>query len=226
MGQLSGGTAFKLPKKTSLASLAFEEIERLILDGVLKPGEQVNEKALSDQNGLSRAPIREACRRLEQAGLVEIILNRGVFVRRISPQTARELCDIRLLLAGYAGRLAASRFSKAQLQRLTKLMERIEAAAAANALAEYYRLNLLFHSTVIEAAGNRRLVELYDAIAKELNLFRWRAFQGSPNFDEALKAHRTIVDAARRKDGQALAQAVEDHLAAANRRLLESDLEG
>ena len=57
---------FDLPKKRSLSDLVFEEIERLILDGVLKPGEPVNEKAFSDHNGLSRAPIREACRKLNR----------------------------------------------------------------------------------------------------------------------------------------------------------------
>ena len=74
----------------------------MILSGALKPGEPINEKALSDKNGLSRAPIREACRRLEQAGLVEIIVNRGAFVRTHlaafggralrRPHPARRLC--------------------------------------------------------------------------------------------------------------------------------------
>ena len=107
---------FDLPKKRSLSDLVFEEIERLILDGVLKPGEPVNEKAFSDHNGLSRAPIREACRKLEQAGLVEIVVNRGVFVKRISRRTAAELCDIRLVLATHAARLAAERINEGQLK--------------------------------------------------------------------------------------------------------------
>ena len=224
MGAQGHKTTFRMPEKMSLASVAYKELERLIVDGVLEPGEQINEKALSETNGLSRAPIREACRRLEQAGLVEIILNRGVFVRRLSHAAARELCDIRLVLAGYAGRLAAEQFSKAQLQRLGTLMDRIEAAAASNDLPGYYQLNVKFHAAIFAAAGNRRLTELYGSIAKELSLFRWLAFQESPDFPDALAAHRQIVESAKAKDPEALARALEEHLRATNRRLLSRGL--
>ena len=126
---------FNLPKKRSLSDVVFEEIERLILDGMLKPGEPVNEKAFSDHNGLSRAPIREACRKLEQAGLVEIIVNRGVFVKRISARTAEELCDIRLVLATHAARIAAERMNAEQLKTWSRLADAIEEAADSNDLS-------------------------------------------------------------------------------------------
>ena len=147
----------ELPERRSLASVIFEELERMILSGALKPGQPINEKALSDNNGLSRGPIREACRRLEQAGLIEIIVNRGAFVRRISHRSAAELCDIRVLLAGYAGRLAASRITDEQIAALTDLMKMIEAEIEAGNLTEFYRLNYDFHMTIIEASGNQRL---------------------------------------------------------------------
>jgi DNA-binding GntR family transcriptional regulator len=212
----------ELPERRSLASVIFEELERMILSGALKPGQAINEKALSDNNGLSRGPIREACRRLEQAGLIEIIVNRGAFVRRISRRSAAELCDIRVLLAGYAGRLAASRVTDEQIAALTDLMKMIEAEIEAGNLTEFYRLNYDFHMTIIEASGNRRLADLYAAINKELNLFRWRALKGGAELAEAATAHRSIVAALQARDADALVAAMEEHLRAANERLMQS----
>jgi DNA-binding GntR family transcriptional regulator len=212
----------ELPERRSLASVIFDELERMILSGALKPGQPINEKALSDNNGLSRGPIREACRRLEQAGLIEIIVNRGAFVRRISRRSAAELCDIRILLAGYAGRLAASRITDEQIAAMVALMQMIEAEIEAGNLTEFYRLNYDFHMTIIEASGNQRLAELYAAINKELNLFRWRALKGGSELAEAATAHRGIVAALQARDADALVSAMEEHLRAANERLMQS----
>ncbi len=104
----------ELPERRSLATEIFQRLEHMILSGTLKPGQPLNEKALSDTNGLSRAPIREAIRRLEQAGLVETYVNRGAFVKEISPKSAADLCEVRVVLAAHAARLAATRMTEQQ----------------------------------------------------------------------------------------------------------------
>ncbi|MGQ7793189.1 GntR family transcriptional regulator [Faunimonas sp. B44] len=215
----------ELPERQSLADVICERLEHMILSGVLKPGQPINEKALSDSNGLSRAPIREACRRLEQAGLVEIIVNRGAYVRTISRRTAEELCEIRVVLAIHAGRLAAAAFTKPRVAELKRTMQAIETAARDGDLAAFYRLNHDFHMAIIEAAGNRRLAEIYTGINKELNLFRWRAFQGAPGLDDSVSAHRAIVAALEAGDADALVATVEAHLRAANKRLMDCGIE-
>jgi DNA-binding GntR family transcriptional regulator len=214
----------ELPERRSLATVIFERLEQMILSGALKPGEPINEKALSDRNGLSRAPIREAVRRLEQAGLVETIVNRGAYVKKISPQSAADLCDIRVVLAVHAARLAVDRITKAQIVALKRTMRAIEAAASEGRLPDFYRLNYGFHMTIIEAAGNRRLSEIYTAINKELNLYRWRALKGADELDEAITAHRTIVAALASRDTERFIIAVEEHLRAANQRLLQTGI--
>ncbi|WP_161141134.1 FCD domain-containing protein [Propylenella binzhouense] len=215
----------ELPERQSLAEVIYERLEEMILAGALKPGEAINEKALSDRNGLSRAPIREACRRLEQAGLVEIIVNRGAYVKTISRRTAAELCEVRVVLAVHASRQAAAAFTKPRIAELARTMKAIEAAVREGDLASFYRLNHDFHMAIIEAAGNRRLAEIYTGINKELNLFRWRAFQGAPGLDDSVTAHRAIVAALEAGDTDAFVARVEEHLRAANRRLMESGIE-
>jgi DNA-binding GntR family transcriptional regulator len=196
----------------------------MILDGVLEPGQQINEKALAENNGLSRAPIREACRRLEQAGLVEIIVNRGAFVRKIPQRDMRELCSIRLVLARHMGELAATQITPTALARLEELVGRIEVHARARDLVGFAALNREFHDIIIEAAGNLRLGGIYTAINKELRLLRWRALNTAPELEEALAAHRTILEALLARDSGQLADALEAHTRIANDRLLKSNL--
>lgn len=196
----------------------------MILSGALKPGDPINEKALADRNGLSRGPIREACRRLEQAGLVEIIVNRGAFVREISPRAARELCAVRMVLARYIGEQAATQITEPQLKQLRDLEERMEAEAKTKNLGAYSSLNAEFHKIILRAAGNQRLIDIYDGINKELRLFRWRALTVAPELGEALGAHRSILACLEARDPQRLAEAMEEHTRIANERLLEAGL--
>src|SRR5262245_432277 len=88
-------TALELLRSTSLATVIQEKIERMILEGELVAGQHLNELALAQSLGVSRSPVREACRKLEQAGLVEIINNRGMFVRRVDLQQALDIYAIR-----------------------------------------------------------------------------------------------------------------------------------
>lgn len=214
----------KIAKRPSLVSLVYEELERMIMEGTLKPGDPINEKALSDRNGLSRAPIREACRRLEQAGLVEIIVNRGVFVRKISRRSAEELCELKLVLARHTNKLIVERIKPAQLTALRGLVAKIEAQARSGNLQRYYALNEQFHHTLVETAGNARLAEIYKSINKELNLFRWRAFQVAPDLEESMSAHQEIMNALAAGNVKAFCRAMEEHLIAANQRLLRREL--
>lgn len=211
----------EMPERRSLTDVIHDQLERMILSGRLKPGEPVNEKSLSDNNGLSRGPIREACRRLEEAGLVEIIVNRGTFVRKISYRTATELCNLRELLAIYAIRRVVDRIQPEQVQAIITVMEKIEAAINTGDLHEFSDLNSDFHTMLIEAGGNQRLTMMYSAINKELTLFRWRALSQRTELSETLTAHRAIVSALIERNTDALVEAVEAHLRTATHRLLD-----
>jgi DNA-binding GntR family transcriptional regulator len=216
-------TVLKLARSPSLVSLVFDELERMIMEGALKPGDPINEKALSDSNGLSRAPIREACRRLEQAGLVEIIPNRGVFVRRISRRSAEELCEIKVVLARHLNRLIFASITSAQLAALRALVAKIEAQARSRNLPRYYALNEEFHHSLVDIGGNQRLSEIYKAINKELNLFRWRAFREAPALEDSMSAHQEIIAALADRDEALFCQVMEEHLLATNQRILSKE---
>lgn len=95
------------PRSQSFVLGVQRELERAIAAGELTGGDRINESALAIKLGIGRGPVREACRTLEQTGVLRSAINRGYFVREISLKEALEIYDLRATLCGMAGRLAA-----------------------------------------------------------------------------------------------------------------------
>ncbi len=97
-----------LLQTSSLSSVVQSELERMILSGELPPGEKLTEVALATRLGVSRGPLREAFRMLEEAGLVRTEKNRGVFVRDLPVEEAIEIFDLRAAMDELVGRRLAA----------------------------------------------------------------------------------------------------------------------
>ena len=97
-----------LLQSSSLTSVVQQEIERQILAGELEPGAKLTEAALAERLGVSRGPIREAFRSLEESGLVRQEKNRGVFVRNIDLGEAMEIYDLRALITQFQSMQAST----------------------------------------------------------------------------------------------------------------------
>ena len=108
--------AIELLRENSLAMLAQRELERRIVAGEFAVGAKLNEVDIANALGVSRGPVREAFRALDQAGLVRVEKNRGVFVRQVSLQEANEIYEVRAALEGLIGRLAAQRIDADELR--------------------------------------------------------------------------------------------------------------
>src|SRR5699024_6301419 len=142
------------------STTVLRELESMILNKELEPGLRINEKAIADRLNISRSPVREAFRHLEQAGLVEIRVNRGVFVREIDYTRAGELTDIRCALYRLAGQLAAKNIDNNQIHELRDDLVRMDRALEVSAPEGYSEINDRFHRTLIEASGSQRLRDM------------------------------------------------------------------
>jgi DNA-binding GntR family transcriptional regulator len=202
----------RIRRTESLTSLIRRELERMIEVGELKAGDRLNENALAAKLGVSRGPIREACRGLEQSGLVHVIVNRGVFVREISNQEAAELYDIRAALYALAGRLLAQKITKKQVSDLRRMVIQMEDAAEKGELNVFYPLNVRFHEAIVQFSGNGRLLSMCASVHREMHLFRRRTLDMPGRMKISNAEHRAIVDALAAKDGNATAQMMEDHV--------------
>jgi DNA-binding GntR family transcriptional regulator len=194
----------------------------MIETGALAPGVWINEADLAVRLGVSRAPIREACRGLEQSGLLNFVVNRGAFVREIDRTEAAELYDLRSALFALAGRELAAIISEKQLKILADLLDDMDKAAADGNLDVYYPLNLLFHQTLLEFTGNRRLLQTYQSIIRELHLFRRKALVTRERMSDSNAEHRAIYAALRAKNPVAAASLMEAHVLNAKKRIFQT----
>ncbi|MEU9335702.1 FCD domain-containing protein [Streptomyces sp. NPDC048290] len=202
---------------SSLPHMIVEELEQMIIDGVLGGGDRINESALAARLGVSRGPVREACRHLERTNLVEFRANRGMFVREITVEEAAQLYDIRASLFGLAGRLAAARVGAAEAGALRAMADRLDESAS---MGDYYPLNVALHRRLLALSGSPRLVELYDGVSKELHLFRRHGLEPGAARRTSNEQHRRIIDQLEAGDGEEAARLMEAHILAGKNRML------
>jgi DNA-binding GntR family transcriptional regulator len=214
--------ALDILKSQSLTSVLQHEIEELVLSGSYRSGQRLNEKALAERFNVSRGPVREACRALAKMGLLELVPNRGVLVRRISRREAEDLYDVRATLFGLAARLTAARITPPQMALLDSQLERMEAAAETRSLDTYYPLNLKFHESILELSGNLRLVDEYFRLIKELHLFRARGLLHGGGLSVSNSEHRKIADTLRKGDPLAAFEAAFEHVQNGKQRMLSA----
>ena len=191
----------------------------MILAGELSVGERVNESALAARFRVSRGPVREALRGLEESGLLRLEKNRGVFVREISVAEADEIYDLREALDELVGRRLAKDFNGAARKAVHGLLDEMDRAAERRDAAAYHMLNLRFHDTLVEATGNAKLVATYRRLIKELHLFRLKGLTAGGGLPVSNDEHRAMVKAIESGDADAAGRRMRDHVRASRKRM-------
>ena len=207
---------------SSLTSAVQQALERMITLGELGPGDKLNEAALAERLGVSRGPVREAFRVLEEAGLLTLKKNRGVFVRQIPLQEALEIYELRAMMEAHAGAVLADSASEEQLTSLQVMIDSMEQAVQAQDSALYYRLNVEFHETLVSFAGNRKLYLLYRRLTRELALFRRRNLAAQDLLTGSIQEHRQVLAAIRSRNTQLAADTLRRHVLQSRERTARS----
>ena len=213
-----------LLQSNSLTNVVQQEIERAILVGEYAPGSKLIEATLAFKLGVSRGPVREAFRMLEEAGLVRNEKNRGVFVRDIPIDEAIEIFDLRAVMDELVGRQLAKNITPAQTKEIKGLVDLMEKAVRAQDTYDYHLLNLRFHDRLVDMAGNRKLTEIYRKLIKELSLFRRLNLADGWLMPISAGEHRQIVKAIVSGDADAAGKAMFDHVIESKERTIENDL--
>lgn len=211
--------AIAMMQQTSLPMLVQRELERLILGGEFLPGAKLNEVALAEKLGVSRGPVREAFRMLEESGLVRQEKNCGVFVRQITLAEADEIYELRAALDELVGRKLATSITPQQSEQLHTMLEQMELLAEQNQIDAYSAMNLAFHDTLVRLAGNQKLLTCYRRLVNELALFRRTALAQSGNLPLSTREHRAIVDAITGANANQAARLMRQHVLASQQRM-------
>jgi DNA-binding GntR family transcriptional regulator len=192
---------------TSLADKAYHEIRGLIVSLELAPGALIDERELIERLEIGRTPVREALRRLAHERLVEVYPRRGMFVTGVDVRELARLSEVRELLEPEAARLAAERASDTDREQLSLLMTELDVGGS-----ELMDLDERIHRAVYRAAHNALLeatLEQYYVLALRI----WSmALDRSHELEEAVEAHRALLEAIQAGDGERAADTMRAHV--------------
>jgi phosphonate utilization transcriptional regulator len=206
-------------QSNSLPTLVQREIERMILAGDLPAGAKLNEVTIAGLLGVSRGPVREAFRALEESGLVRLEKNRGVFVRQIAVEEADEIYELRAVLDEFAGRRVAQTIAPADLKALRTVVERMDRAATRSDVDAYHAANLEFHDTLVALAGNGKLLATYRRLVNELHLYRRATLAQAGALPLSAREHHDILDKIAAGQAAAAGHALHEHVMGSRERM-------
>jgi DNA-binding GntR family transcriptional regulator len=201
-----------IPRKSLHAELV-ERLRNLIVEGTLAPGSKIPERALCEQFGVSRTPMREALKVLASEGLVSLEPNRGAWVSRITLEELEEVFPVMGALEALSGELACERITDHQLAIIRRLHEQMVSHYEAGELADYFRTNQQIHEAILDAADNQTLAVQYRSLAVRVRRARYLANMSNERWHKAVDEHREILQALEDRDGTRLGEILRRHLA-------------
>lgn len=192
----------------TLVDLAYATLRRGILDGSLAPGSRIDHEAEARRLDVSRMPIREALRRLENEGLVEIQSHRAAYVRPLSADDLEDLYVLRIALEGTAGRLGAERLDKRGLARMKALLPKMASIVEQGDRTAWLEADAEFHETLYEAARQRRLFSVIKGLRDEASRYRLVGLAQLRELTLGLQDHQAMVIDCEARDGAAVEQRI------------------
>ncbi len=196
------------PKKELKSSKVYAALKEMVADHRFQPGVRVNVEKLVRELGVSRVPVWEAIRRLEQEGLLETIPNRGVFMVEMTLEKAFELFQVRSALERLAARLAAQNLDKRLLEKMEKTLSRQTEVVEKGDLIAYSRLDYQFHSLIYRQSGNSVLEEMLEAVKTRMQPVNLRIM---PMLLDLYQDHRAILQGLRAGNPGRVEKALVDH---------------
>jgi len=192
---------FRLPDP--IAKDLCRVIEDEIVFGQLAPSTRLVEEEVAKRYGVSRSPVREALRMLEQDGLVVREARRGIWVAPIGRADLDEVYSCRVALEGLAAEQAAHERTNEDLELLRQACAEMERAREAGDVRAHFRSNLRFTDIVHAAAGNATLRRLLNGIGKQAQRYRYLAYSKAPHLVElSLAGTRDILNGIERGDSR------------------------
>lgn len=216
-------TAGRFDKKSTPArKTIFDHLRRQILDEKLHYGERLIETEIANGLSVSRTPVREAFRKLENEGLVQYSPGKGVTVSRLSKEDMLELYSIRGALEGLAARLAAERITPAELKKLTSLLPEMSESHGNRDYKQMVKLHTKFKEMIFRAARSPRLHEMVTRFHEYTERSQLRALSVPNRFEAIQTEHEKIVAALESGRPRAAEKAVRNHIEQARSAYLQT----
>lgn len=201
---------FKLSKNRTLRESIADSIRNSILKGELKPGLKISEPSLATQFGISRTPVREALRQLDSEGFLQIIPRRGARVAPMTEKDVREFYEIKAVLEGHAARMASTRISEREIEKMELLNTNMKKAHHEGDYKRVFKLHNEFHEVFLRVCGNDHLYQLIRTLVLKFQRFRILLSIAGKS-EESIAQHWDIIKAFRAKDVELASRLVSDN---------------
>ena len=185
---------------------------RWIVEGKLKSGEKIMDTEIASAFNVSRTPVREALRMLEQENLVELIPRRGAQVLDISAEDIKNILEIRSALEVVSIRHACQKMDNDSLKELKKHNAEFEAAFEARDYEGVATADEKFHDVIFSAAGNKRLVVIISNIQAQVYRYRMAYLKVYETKTAVLNHHRNIIEAIEKHDAALGEKVMAEHI--------------
>jgi len=195
----------------SLSHKAYLVIKRIIMDMEVTPQETLTELKLAAKLRMSRTPIREALKKLENENLIISYNKKGYFLNIPSMKDIKEIYEMRMVLEGGAVRLAAPRIDLGALKDLEKKLKLKGVGEYEKTKADdLLKFGKGFHFFILDHCGNERLKEQVKRIYGQLQISRIYSYRTRGN--EAVNEHLRIINALKERDAEKSRLCMEEHL--------------
>ena len=188
----------------SLAEKAYDSLSRYIVQGKLRPGEQILSKDLSMQLGMGRTPVREALLRLQNEGIIVCNSRHNYRVRILTAADIKEIYETLGVLEGAAAGAVQQIITSADIDRLQEYNNRMRRVAEKGDLAEFGHWNHEFHGIFLDRYGNRMLHNLCDSIRRQVYAYPVKGGSIATWLAKSVREHREIIRLVRNNEGKKL----------------------
>ena len=195
----------------NLGDSIFIKLKEEILNGTLKPGQRLQQVELSQKYSVSRAPIRDALRKLEAEGLVTVN-RKGAEVSSIDLDELRELYQIREVLEDLAACRAFPVISDEDLMALTDLVKKMEKTSREGNLSSWLKLDFMFHNDSYKPCNSPNLLKMIIMLWNSTHQFRRTYCRLAGRIERAEKTHRSQLAALAARDGELYRSLIKKHL--------------
>lgn len=199
-----------------------ELIKEMIDLGQLNMGEKIDEVSLSESSGVSRTPIREALRILNNQGVVELVPHKGAFVKRFSIKEIEDMFEVIATLESMCAEAAAIKITPKDLEKIERIHKDLERCHKDRDYKEYKKANIRLHAAIQEIAGNAEVNRIISELRERTLLLRRKQLYEGDRFKKSIQEHRSLLNALRKKDHKKAKSVMEKHLFAQAKALIES----
>lgn len=195
-----------------LKDIVYRRLREMIINGTLSMGAKLSESVLAERLDVTKAPIRDALRQLQNEGLVQIKPQSGTFVFVLNDKEFNDLLEFRFHIESKALHLSFKNNNTLFIQDLCTTIDKMSKALSKNSIKEYLALDNDFHETFIRHCMNSYFSESYELISARMATIRNYLGGSDEHMLRSFRQHEAIVDSLKRNDVDSAVAELQSHI--------------